>query len=788
MTQFIKYAVLLLSLTFISIITNGQTIELDEEHWFRKGPYCAYVQSLAMAPSNPDVLYAGTYADGVYKTTNGGEIWTRCSVENLPMYGDTIFLGASPSMLYGNHHTIHDIAVDPQDAKHVWISAWERGLYQSTNGGDSWQKADTTLPDSLSVNFIHINPENPEDILLGAGKEYSSEAPDLGGLYRTTNGGASWSLIEEIPHGATYFMTGITRDPTNNEHIVVGVNSAGEPGFSWGIMESYDNGNSWQEVTKNDNPVYDISINPDNNLEWWGAVYTGYLDWWLESTENTGQNWEHYQGFEDPYKWVTSLYADADFNLYIEREADTTYPAYSILKSPDKGESWYAIDKLSKKKQSGRRSMSLRNRTQTQPDNPDNLYIGNLYGLFHSENGGETTHLQNNKIPNSYIYDLEVNPFDKDTVYAAGFQGLWRTNNGGNDWQRIVINPVGFTKFDPQTPDTLYYGGVELNRSFDDGKTFQKITGPIAGALINMAIHPDSTNILFVHSSTDTYSHLVYKSTDYGNHWDLVFNSGYNEGVSQVIIDPHHPDTVYFSTHRSYDQGKTWHKDALEFKVLGIHPFNSAILYGTDYYEKEVWVSDNYGKTFQFIHEFDGKGIIHKFKISQEQPNWLFYATIMDGVHYSTNAGETWHQLVGPYEKRIREVTPLVNEKKYYIASYGDGVWVYDTTYHIGIDEEPVVNDESHLNVAPNPVKNQTSITFNMKHSGFVNLAVYDMKGDVVKTLLNRNIKKGGHELIWYGKDQNGKEVKTGLYLVRLIINSEQAGRNVQVRKIVLLK
>ncbi|MEZ5195837.1 MAG: hypothetical protein R2764_05410 [Bacteroidales bacterium] len=163
-----KNPILIIAGILFYVVAQTQSIIIDESKWHRDGPNCAKVQSLAMAPSNPDVLYMGTYSKGIYKTTNGGETWTYCSTDNLSVYGDTLDNSTnSPCWWFGDYQMVDAIAVDPEDENHIWAGTNETGLFESTNGGNSWQQANVTLPSLLSVNIISINPYDNDDILIG---------------------------------------------------------------------------------------------------------------------------------------------------------------------------------------------------------------------------------------------------------------------------------------------------------------------------------------------------------------------------------------------------------------------------------------------------------------------------------------------------------------------------------------------------------------------------------------------------------------------------------------------
>lgn len=773
----------LITITPLVVYAQSQVLQLYDTCWFRNGPNCANVKSLALAPSNPDVIYLGTYSAGIYRTRNAGASWSYCSTENLSLYEDTLTNSLTlPCWWFGDYYPIDAIAVNPIDENHLWISTLERGLFESTNGGDNWQKANESLPDTLAVNFIHINPQDPDDILLGTGKYFTPSSPQNGGLYRTLNAGYIWELIESIPHGNTYHISDIKRDPNNNDYILIGISSGGESGFSWGLIESYDNGNTWKQLI-DDFPVYDICINPNNNQNLWGIVYTAFQDYFLFRSDDGGQSWSLFEGFDDPYKWVTSLYADVDFNLYIDRDKEET-TGTEIKKSTDNGNSWLTLDNLP-----GVGGIGFQNRFEAESSNSDFLYYGTYLGMYSSKNGGITAQLLSNNLMNSYIFDLEVQPNNHDVVYAAGSQGLWKSVDGGFTWENIIRDRIRVVKCNPIHPDTIYFGGRNLWRSYDGGTTYQEIVSPLFNTLTDIAINPEDENILYYKVSSGE-SFYLYRSTDYGDTWQFIFTDYINNDYREIIIDPLHPDTLYTGKFRSIDGGDIWEEHTNKL-IIAVHPQNSNTIYATDGVFQDdhntIEVSYNWGKSFQTLAEYHNGPFpnynIYCFRIDKENPEYMFYSTRNSKIFYSVDAGNSWQQLNGKYNNRVTDIIPIIDKNKYYVSSHGDGVWVYDTSYVSVIDDYIKVQDNAYLSVSPNPFKQSTSLCFNVTKPSHVNISVYDIQGKLILTLTNENKVKGKYITIWDGKDKNGKEVKPGLYLVRL-----QSGRNIHTCKVILFK
>lgn len=118
-----------------------------------------YTYSLAVHPTNSDIVYAGTYLDGIYRTTNGGTSWTK------------VHTG------YYNYR----MATTPDDPGVVFASGYYY-VYRSTNAGLSWSTVTTGLPTGGYYYGLAINPDNASDVYLGSNS----------GFYKSTNTGSNW--------------------------------------------------------------------------------------------------------------------------------------------------------------------------------------------------------------------------------------------------------------------------------------------------------------------------------------------------------------------------------------------------------------------------------------------------------------------------------------------------------------------------------------------------------------------------------------------------------------------
>lgn len=766
----LKTSLLIISCFFIlTTNSNSQTIEIIDSCWIRNGPYCAFVNSLAMAPSNSDVLYLGTYSAGVYKTINGGETWTFCSKDNLPMYEDSSASSATlPSWWFGDYYPVNVISVDPQNENHLWIGTTDKGLFESIDGGNNWQKAKTNIPDSITINVININKQNTDDILVG------TDRGDNSGVFRTLNGGLSWFLMNDLPHDQSYFITDIKRDIQNNDHIIIAISSMGVASFPWGIVESYDNGATWDTITDR-HTFFDLNINPENSQEIWAVGYTGFLQAILEYSIDGGKNWNWYMDFEDPNKEIFSMYADADYNFYIERDAFEEFGGYSILKKNNNDTTWFEVDNLSNKDSGYFPVISLRNKCQADQNNTNNIFFGTYYGVYYSSDGGITTNHKNTGLMNSYLQDVEINTAKRNILYTAGDQGLWKSIDGGITWKNITNEELNFVKCDPQYPDTTYFGGKGLYRSYDGCETYKNIVSPYFNSLEDMAINPVNTNILYyLKISGGGESYTLCKSVDYGTTWNAVLSIDPNSVYKEIIIDPNHPDTIYVGEHRSIDGGQTW-EQAFSKLITGIHPDSSNQLYATSSrLQTDLLVSYNMCENWKKIAEgfngpFAGENI-HCLRFGEDNHDYIFFSTRNSNVYYSSDAGENWQQLPGSYNPRVTDIIPLVEENKYYLSTHGGGVWVYDTSLLNSAIDPKYDHSTVKMIASPNPFVSQTNICFSLFEKSFVKLSVYNIQGKEIKSLVKSNLPGGKHQIVWDGTNNKNTEVQSGLYYIRLNI------------------
>ncbi len=211
----------------------------------------ASIGALAVAPSNPQVIYAGTgesdirsdlsSGDGVYKSTDGGKTWTNVGLRES--------------------RQISRIVVDPKNADVVYVGVLghaygpnpERGVYKSADGGKTWVHVLDQGPE-IGVSDLAMATGSPDTLFAGAWQAHrppwSTYAPLQGqhsGLFRTTDGGATWTQLKGngLPEG-DWGRVGVTVSADGRRvYALISVDQPVDAGKKSGLYRSDDGGNTW---------------------------------------------------------------------------------------------------------------------------------------------------------------------------------------------------------------------------------------------------------------------------------------------------------------------------------------------------------------------------------------------------------------------------------------------------------------------------------------------------------------------------------------------------------------
>lgn len=600
------------------------------------------IGALKIQQSNPAVIWAGTgegnprnslnLGEGVYKTLDGGKTWKRMGLENT--------------------RNIHRILIDPTDPKTVYVAAIgnpygvhpERGVYKTTNGGDSWERILYTNDTSGCAELV-MDPSNPNKLIANMWQHrrepwrFTSGGPGSG-LYITVDGGKNWQKLDSskgLPEGAIG-RCGIAFAPSQPSRVYAKVEAAkngfyksDDGGFNWELVNSKpgevsDRPFYYNEIyvdPKNENRIYDIhstvTLSEDGGKSFttlipYSGIHPDHHAWWIHPTDekliidgndggigisrDRGNTWR----FDE----------QLPFGQFYHVRVDNETPYHVMGGMQDNG-SWRgpAYDWV----EGGIR----------------NYYWDNLWG-------GDG-------------FDVLPDAENSDWIYAmsqGGYLGRYRISTGQQEYIRPPA-PDKKTKLrfnwnsgmaqDPFDPKTIYYGSQFLHKSTDKGTTWEIISPDLTtnnpsqqpeetGGLTLDMTGAENHNTILAISPSHLNKNIIWVGTDDGNvqvtrdggkSWTNFRGkiSGMNAGswITQVHAGRHQESEAFvvcndyrrgdfsITVFRTRDFGKTWENMLAKKNVKGyalcmlqdpVEP--NLIFVGT---EQGLWISYNNGKTFE---------------------------------------------------------------------------------------------------------------------------------------------------------------------------------------------
>ncbi|HXY60718.1 MAG TPA: hypothetical protein VEH26_03825 [Chthoniobacterales bacterium] len=402
------------------------------------------IGAIAIAPSDSDVVWVGTgeandrnstdWGDGVYRTTDGGEHWTNVGLKNSRAIARIVVDPKNPDVTY--------VAA----MGHLWADGGERGLYKTTDGGKTWKLVlQAAAPHNARTGCgdVVLDPNNPQTVYAAlyarqrtpwsftSGPEVTN-GEDVGGIFKSTNGGASWKKLSGGLPGQTGRIGLAVAASKPNIVMAVVQSYAGGAGEladlrskNGGVFRSEDGGEHWTRASAVDpRPFYfsQIRIDPVNDQR----VYL--LEFALLVSDDGGKNFRE----------------DLTEKVHPDCHALAIQPGSAPPPKPPKPED---------KDKPPKPPVCLR------------LLLGTDGGLYQSFAGGKNwDHL--NKFPAGEFYRISLDdskPYfriagglqdNENWVGPSGVQSKEQIRN--SDWTALAGGDGFYVEFDPKDRDTFY--------------------------------------------------------------------------------------------------------------------------------------------------------------------------------------------------------------------------------------------------------------------------------------------------------------------------------------------
>lgn len=293
--------------------------------------------------------------------------------------------------------TVTELAIDPVTPSTLY-AAGHSGVFKSTNGGSSWSPVNAGLG-GTSVNTLAIDPATPSNLYAGTR-----------GVYKSSNGGTSWKAITAgLARLNSVYMTALAIDSSNPTTLYAGAMEYGCEGPC--AFKSTDGGENWRVMGDGRIPsdVLDFAIDPTNAATLYAATYGFGV---FKSTDG-GESWSAIN---------VGLTSNLVYALAIDPSAPTTLYAGTyrggVLKTTDGGANWTAIN-MGLAGGGSVRALAIN------PEEPTTLYAGTEVGVFSSRNSGESWAPMNVGLLDKFVRSLAIDPANPARLYAGTPGGVF---------------------------------------------------------------------------------------------------------------------------------------------------------------------------------------------------------------------------------------------------------------------------------------------------------------------------------------------------------------------------
>jgi photosystem II stability/assembly factor-like uncharacterized protein len=687
------------------------------------------VAAVAGVPGDRNVYYVGAAAGGVWKTADGGDSWDAVfkdqptasigaialapsnpnlvwvgtgegSPRNDVVDGSGVFMSPDAGKSWqfkglGDVGQITRIVIDPADPDvvlvatlgHVWAPNGERGVFRTADGGKTWQKV-LFVNDTTGAADLVMVPGNPR-VLFAAMWQFVRRPWELvsggasSGMYRSTDGGLTWQRLKEgLPTGLLGRIA-IAVGPTNPSHVYALIETT--QGMLW---DSKDQGDHWTKVSD----FHGLSARP---------FYFSLM---------------HVSPVDDRRVFFSS---------------------FLLLRSDDGGKTTTPIDRGVHVDHHG---------LWIDPQNPERMIQGNDGGVYVTENGAKSWRSLNN-LPIEQFYMVSAGNSDSPYMLCGGLQdnNAWCgpssnvAGGGGSgglngaEWFTVAGGDGEYAAVAPSDTSILYVDSQNGNITRVDLKTgiTRSIRPYLSGVsetkpaalqyrfnwTTPIAVSPRDANTVYLGGN------VVFKSSDGGEHWvtispDLTRNDKAKQVTSggpiqydisgaetygtilTLNLAPADSNVIWVGTddglvQLTRDGGKTWSNVAGRFPGLkdvegrvyqiGVSPFDAGAAYvAIDRHQLDdrrpyVYKTTDYGKTWTDI----GKGLPQDVpaRVVRENPSVRGFLVLGTdaGMWYSRDGGASWKPLKADFPTvPVYDVQFVQRTHDLVIASHGRGLFVLD--------------------------------------------------------------------------------------------------------------
>jgi photosystem II stability/assembly factor-like uncharacterized protein len=632
---------------------------------------------ITIDPRHSNVVWVGTgernsqrsvaYGDGVYKSEDSGRSWTNVGLKDSQHIGRIV---VSPK----DSDTVYVAAQGP-----LWNAGGDRGLYKTTDGGRTWNQV-LKISENTGVSDVVLDPRNPDVVVASAYQRRRHFFTMINGgpesaIHRSTDGGKTWKKVTTGLPDEELGRIGLAISPANPDVLYANVEAANSKG---GLFRSSDNGVTWEKRSDyNQGSMYygDVYADPvDADRIYIPDVIFQVSDDAGKTTHSLGQRYMHvdnhiiwvdpdntshmmigndgglYRSFDRAATWT--FFENLPLAQFYDVDVDNAKPFYNVygglqdnnsLGGPSRNRSEHGIINADWFVTQGGDGFV----TRVDPEDPDTIYAELQHGVIvrYNKRTGERIGIQPQEekggVPLRWNWDSPfiISPHSHTRLYIAA-QMLYRSDDRGNSW--TVVSP-------------------DLTRQVDRNalQVMGKIWGPDAvakntstalyGNISAVAESPKKEGLLFV----GTDDGLLQVSEDGGAHWrkiDKFPGVPADAYIARIRGSQHDAATVYMAieNHQNGD-------------------FAPYLLKSTDT-----------GRTWKSITgDLPARGSTYSIAEDHIDPQLLFAGTEF-AAFYSRDGGQHWSKISGVPTIAVREIAIQKGENDLVLGTFGRGAYIVD--------------------------------------------------------------------------------------------------------------
>jgi photosystem II stability/assembly factor-like uncharacterized protein len=652
------------------------------------------IGAIAVAPSDPNIVYVGSgeglhrpdlsVGDGIYKSTDAGKTW--------------IHLGLRDGQ------QIPALAVDPRDPNRVFAAVMghpygpseERGIYRSTDGGQSWQKV-ISKDENTGGSDVQIDPVNPDVVYAsmweareGPWEDNNEVNGSHGGLFKSTDGGSTWrALTNGLPKDLAQIYIAVAPSEPRRLYATLGTSSG-----KLGVYRSDDAGENWSQVTDDPRPAGRIGggdlpvpkVDPKNpEIVYVASTVT------MRSTDG-GKTWSGFRGAPggDDYQnlWINPN--DGRIILLVSDQG-----AIVTVNGGATWSSWYNQPTA-----------------QIYHVSVSNTFPYRVCGgqqesgsvcINSRGNDGEITFRDWHPVGVIEYGYVAPDPLDSDVVYGGGRSEVSKFHWSTGQVQNVTPIPLRSPKFradrteplmfSPVDPHTLYYATNVLFKTTDGGNSWQTISSDLTRE--NPGVPASVGNL--VPSGADKQRGVVYSlapsfktantlwaGTDDGLVW-LTQDGGKSwKGITPPELTSWSKVTQISASH--FDEQSAY-VSVSRFRINDVHPY--------------IYRTHDGGKSWKLITaglpEFGPVDTVREDPVRKG----LLFAGTENSVWVSFDDGDHWQSLqLNLPHTAMRDL--WIHENDLIVATHGRSFWILDDIAPLREATESLAKSETHL-FAPAP-------------------------------------------------------------------------------------